>query len=240
MAPSRPPRVSSAAIRRRAGAPEGTLRRRLATLRLIRAEVGRRGLLALAVGRLLRPPLGHLDWELVILNEHRPRPGAMPFRWAGFEDVGLLTAFGRTPAEIRRRLGRGDRCALVEEAGALVAYAWFVPHGTWDEDGLLVRLAPDQVWTYDVEVARAHRGRGISPHLRRAAVADLGRQGMPRAFSTIDRLNLASLRASAKSGRPVAGLLKVMVGPLGVVRIDDRRGRARWRVFLHALPARIP
>ena len=189
--------------------------------------------------RRLRLPGVRAEWFLVFVHDKAPAPDGPAFRWAGDEDIDLLAAFDHGRAVIETRLGRGERCAIVESEGAIAAWVWIVPGGIYDEADLMFHLAPDETWAYDGLVAPDHRGRRLSPSLRVAVATDLRRSQKRRLLSTLDRLNTASLRASLKSGHDIAEFLQLQVGPFGVVRIASVRG-TRWHRYRGRIHLRVP
>jgi hypothetical protein len=214
------------------------LRKRMRTLAGARTQAGIPGA-AYLLWQRLNLSWSHADWFVVFREEHVPDPDGLAFRWAGPDDAALLSAFGTSPETVRARLAAGDRCAFVAEDGVLMAYAWYALERPYDENGLVFHLGSDESWPYDAEVGPPFRGRRLFPRLRRAAGADLARQGVHRAISTVDRLNEASLRGSAKTGRAVATVVKLRVGPLGVAVIRDETGTrplAYWRRRHMAIP----
>lgn len=218
----------------------GLLRKRLRTLAAAREQAGLGGA-AYLLWQRLDLDWSHADWFVVFAEDHGPDPDGLPFRWAGPDDAALLAAFGNAPEVVRARLAAGDRCAYVAEDGRLMAYVWYALERPYDENGLVFHLGADQTWVYDAEVGPPFRGRRLFPRLRRAAGADLAREGVTRAISTVDRLNAASLRGSAKTGRAVATVVKLRVGPLGVAVIRDAAGIrpiAFWRRRHMAIPER--
>lgn len=212
--------------------------RRLATLCSTHRDLGPAGV-AYLLTRRLRIPGFRVEWFVLLDHCREPGPQGPGFRWAGPDDAQRLAAFDRGAEVVGARRERGDRCAIVEMEGRIAAWIWIVPRGTYDEGGLIFHLAPGESWAYDGLVEPALRGRRISPGLKQAVVADLRLSGTRRVLSAVDRLNIASLRAAARSGRRVAEFLQFQVGAVGVVRIAAA-GRARWHAYRGHLDLRVP
>lgn len=213
-------------------------RRRLTTLRATLREHGVAGAGYLILQRMALPGL-RVEW-FVMFDHCRDMASLAPaFRWAGPEEADRLGAFQHGAAGVSARLARGERCAIVEDEGRIVAWVWIVPQGSYDEAGLIVHLGPGEVWAYDALVAPGHRGRRLSPGLKHAVARDLAGEGVWRIVSTVDRLNTASLRAASRSGQPVARFVQLQAGARGVVRIATD-GAARWHRYRGHLDLRVP
>lgn len=213
-------------------------RRQLSTLRATLREAGVAGAGYLVVQRAA-PPGVRVEWFVMFDHCHDTASMASAFRWAGEEDADRLGAFEHGVTGVAARLARGDRCAVVEQEGRIVAWLWIRPRGAYDEGGLIFHLAHGEAWAYDALVAPGHRGRRLLPGLKQSVARDLAGVGVHRILSTVDRLNAASLRAASRSSRAVAGFFQLQIGSLGVVRISAT-GRARWHRYRGHLDLRVP
>ena len=156
---------------------------------------------------------------------------AVTVRWGGRDDIGLLTALGRTLAEIEERLDAGDRVCLALRDGQLVGYFWFRAD-SWREEDVEFTIPHGELWGYDAYVAPQARGRGIHPRMATWAAEQLARNGVPRYLSGIDYVNAPSLRSAATRGARQVGSILVM-RVLGLAVLRERWGEARpaWRVY---------
>lgn len=156
---------------------------------------------------------------------------AVTVRWGGRDDIHLLTALGRTRAEIEGRLGAGDRVCLALRDGELVGYFWFRAD-SWREEDVEFVIPHGELWGYDAYVAPQARGRGIHPRMATWAADQLTRDGVPRYLSGIDYANEPSLRSAATRGARQIGSILVM-RVLGLAVLRERWGEARpaWRVY---------
>ncbi len=150
-------------------------------------------------------------------------------RWAEEADFDRLVAFGIEPAELRARLARGARVAILEQDGRIGAWNWFEAEGHDDYDWLRFTLSPGEIWGFNGRVAPDLRGRAAFARVRGFAARDLAREGNCRIVSNIDALNRSSLRARAKTGSVALGRF-FWVRLLGVtlVVLNGRLRIGRW------------
>ncbi len=235
------------AVHERAAEVTLRVRKHARAARRVRASNGVGGVAFLVVRRILRLVGIRLEWFRVL--EQRPETAAVPGReplvptWVedGGADPAVLSAFGRSPEVVRRRLDGGDAAAVVTDAGVPVAQIWIHAGGVYDEDGVLFPLAPDEAWVFDGVVAEARRGERIYPRLAVGVARDLETRGFVRMLSTIDAVNGPSLRAAAVRGCVVLGTVVVMrAWGLGVLRTRWRGRRPEWRTFRETVSVELP
>jgi hypothetical protein len=209
-------------------------------------RVGLRGVVFLVARRLLRPLRIHVEWFRVL--EQRPETAALPGYepivpvWVpGEGDPAMLTAFDRSADMVRRRLAAGGRAAVALDAGDPVAQLWIQAGEVYDEEGVVFRLGPDEVWVFDGVVAESRRGERIYPRLAVGVARDLGARGVTRLLATIDAVNAPSLRAAEVRGCTQLGSVFVLhAGGIGVLRTRWRGRRAAWRRFRPDVPVVPP
>ena len=218
------------------GAAAARLRRRGREVRRVRRDCGPGAVAFMVARRALRLVGVRVEWIRIL--EQRPGTAAVPGRdpipptWVAPDDPGVLTAFGRSPDVVRRRLDAGGRAAVVTDADGLVAQLWIHPGAEYDEEGVRFRLAPDEAWVFDGVVSESRRGERIYPRLAVGVAHDLEADGVARLLSTIDALNVPSLRAARVRGCTVLGaVLVVRAWGLGALRVHWRGRPARWHAF---------
>ena len=205
--------------------------------RQVRDHTGVGGLAFLILRRVLRLARIQVEWFRVM--EQRPETAGVhgsdpiaPTWVSASADAGLLTAFGRSPELVRRRLADGDAAAIVTDSDELVAQLWIHPGGVYDEDGVLFQLDPREAWVFDGVVAESRRGGRIYPRLAVGVARDLEARGFVRLLSTIDRVNGPSLRAARARGCVELGSVFVTrAWGVGVLRRHWRGRRPTWRPF---------
>lgn len=205
--------------------------------RQVREHTGIGGVAFLVLRRVLRFARIHVEWFRVM--EQRPEtaevPGSEPLAptWvSGTANTGLLTALGRSPEIVRRRLADGDSAAILTDADELIAQLWIHAGSVYDEDGVRFQLGAGEAWVFDGVVAESRRGERIYPRLAVGVARDLDARGFVRLLSTIDEINGPSLRAAEARGCTVLGSVLVIRawGP-GVLRQHWRGRRPGWRAF---------
>ncbi len=209
-------------------------------------RVGFRGVVFLVARRLMRPLRVHVEWFRVL--EQRPETAELPGHepivpvWVpGEGDPEMLTAFDRSPEVTRRRLAAGGRAALALDAGVPVAQLWIQSGDVYDEEGVLLRLGPDEVWVFDGVVDASRRGERIYPRLAVGVARELGARGVVRMLATIDAVNAPSLRAAEVRGCTELGAVFVVrAGGIGVLRERWRGRRPAWRRFRPDVPLQPP
>lgn len=216
--------------------------KRARTAATTRRDLGVRGVAFIVAQRLLRPPVGHVEWFVVLEHppsEPRPMGDDGEIRWARPDEVDLLTSLGRDAAKVRGRLAQGDRAAILVRNGALIGHLW-CRWAIYDEQGMLILLRPSETWVYDGEIEPGHRGARLYPRIFTAAAGALAATGTDRMLSGIDYVNGASLRSARARGSMAIGSI-FMVRLLGLsLRREDWFGSVRWRLYMHRAPMSIP
>ncbi len=209
----------------------------------MRRDVGPAGVVFRIFQRLLPDPPIHLAWFAVLETPPattQRMDGADGPRWATRDDRELLAQFGERPAMIDQRQARGDRAAIHVDGTKLIAHLW-VSGGTYEEDGALIRLREDGRWFFDGMVAPTHRGRRLHPALFAAMANDLAADGVRSIYSSVEHLNVASIRSSRARGAIVhASMLVIQIGPLTLRRDRWVGRRARWHRGRGRLELRVP
>lgn len=209
------------------------------------AETGPAGVAVRVVQRVVPRRVLHVEWFLIVETlpgvDPAPLGGSLPtLRWAGPADVAAVGALARGARVVSERLARGDRCAIVDEAGRVSACV-FVRSGAYDETGVRFPLAADERWFYDAWVAPAERGRRLHSLLTQAVVDALARDGVRRVLSTVDHLNRASVRSLRhRRSRAVGDALVLQTAGITVSAVRMGDGRRSWRVHRGPRSTRVP
>ncbi len=213
-------------------------------MRRLHREVGGRVIAYITLARLLPERVGRVEWFTVM--EYPIDPDApvddLRYRWAGPEDVALLTAFGLTAAEVEARMAVGDRARLcLDGAGALLAYAWYRFHA-WDEEGVEFLLGPRDAWGYDFDVTPTVRGRRLLGQIGFEGSAALAEEGVTRILGGVDVANRGVYRAFRRRRATAMGTIAMLrIGPLSLRRERwTADGRARWRLYRGRCPVGLP
>ena len=196
-------------------------------------EVGPLYLARLALRRLI--PARHFDLTRSVILELRlpPRPqtpvAPAQVRWAGQDELELLSSFGHPPETLRARVECGDRACVLLRDERLAAYAWFHQKCYEEPDlGSRFRLRPDEIWLYDAMVAPSLRGQRIYPSFLAGAALLLAQEGYSRILIKVEEINRNSMRAHCAAGAvPIASFQTLRL--FGFTRVQDGRGvDARW------------
>ena len=108
-------------------------------------------------------------------------------------------------ASVREAFARGDVCAGVLQGERLLGYAWFAFGATPESGGIWVDFSPDAIYTYRHFVRPGHRGRRLLARLLSAADTRGAQNGRSTCLTLVYTHNLASIRASERSGARTAG-----------------------------------
>ena len=187
-----------------------TVRRPIDTLRKL-PRIGPIYAAQLVFGRLIPSTLFALNaYSIMERNPSEGRPetdDTSDIRWMTEGEISLFTQTAYRPGLVRDRLRRGDRCVIMTVADELVGYSWYV-FGRFDQsDWLRIIIPPDAVWTSDIWVAVAHRGRGNDARLKAFASKTFEDAGVTKILSIVDVFNRRSLRAHRKIGSRIHGRL---------------------------------
>lgn len=119
------------------------------------------------------------------------------------------------PDAAARRLRGGDRCLVARHDGRIVGAMWGSTIRARSEYlGRDLPLAADEAYQFDAYTAPDVRGRGIAPALSAAWLVYLRDQGCSAAVRMTIPENTAALRAHAKAGYRVTGIVRsVRLGP---------------------------
>ena len=129
-----------------------------------------------------------------------------------------------TPSTILNRLRNGHWCFVARYKGEIVHTAWVVQNNKMARAScefvhlkVVERLAPDEVYCYDVFTIPAFRGRNI-PAARNARMTEYFREaGFRRVVATGGPENRASLRMMEKAGYKPLGVMHFLsIGPLKI------------------------
>ena len=103
-----------------------------------------------------------------------------------------------------RRIAAGDRIAILEDNGRVVAIDCFATGEFGPLDWLVFGVGKNETFGYWNYVVPECRGRGLSGRCSRFALRGLACAGYPRNFAVVDTFNRKARRAFAKVGsRPV-------------------------------------
>lgn len=213
--------------------PSPRWRRRLETARRLRRTAGLRGIAFLVLQRTAPSPWVHPEWFIVLEHETglvADGHGDAVVRWGTPADLPALLAGERDEATLRRRFAHGDRVAFLGDAEVL-GYAWYRT-GEYDEQGIIFRPAPGEVWGYDAWVAEDVRGHGHGRRLLSAASRALAAEGVTRVLLSVDNVNESSLRATRAAGRvPIGSIWMLRILGVSLRRESWEGARPRWSVY---------
>jgi hypothetical protein len=137
-------------------------------------------------------------------------PAGVRFGEATLADLdALATAVGdRGKRELfEQRFRAGRRCFAAFAENAVIAYVWVSPTIDPDlEDAPPLKLAKDEAYISDAFVVPEWRRKNLHYFTGRMAGQAVADAGCRNAISLIKAFNIASLKASAAWGRPVAVL----------------------------------
>jgi GNAT superfamily N-acetyltransferase len=191
------------------------------------------------VYRAVRPVVGRLTAPVrrVELHVNLRRELAAPIpdyrarapihvREATPEDIREVAAIRLPHLDVRdryeQRLGRGQRCFVARVDDEIVGSNW-LNTGQQVDEGRLVRLADDEVYSFDVFTAPAWRGRGIHGHLLHDMLDTARDEGYRVANTTAQVLRRRSMKGADHFDWERAGYF-LTIAPPG--------GRAPWIVRL--------
>lgn len=170
--------------------------------------------------------LGRVDHAAGAAAAPVPQHG-LTFRFAHPDDVpGLVTSFAEGPASFARRLRPPSVMLLALEGERPVAYQCLSPFAPPTVRPVLP-LAPDQIFSGDVLVHPALRGRGVIGQLMTAASHLLLARGIRERWFTIDGLNHVSEDAFFRGAHAT--------DRVGTLTRTCRLGRVRFE-FVPATP----
>ena len=208
-------------------------RRRLDTARHVLRTVGARGVAFLLLQRTAPSPSIHPEWFVVLEHDTRtagPDDEAPDMRWGTLADLPQLLSGERDEEMLRARFAHGDRVAILGDDD-LVGYAWYREE-EYDEQGILFRLGPREVWGYDAWIAEGHRSRGHASRMLRAISRALAGEGITRVLLSVDHLNEASLRAMRSAGRfRIGSIWMLRVFGISLRREAWDGARPRWSLY---------
>jgi ribosomal protein S18 acetylase RimI-like enzyme len=121
-------------------------------------------------------------------------------RWANESDIDALTRCGIERATITAAFERGVKIAVFERGGRIVAHARYGTATHEQDDWLLFKVGPHDVYGAGIWVSPDHRGRGIAPQVIPFVWSHFVRAGRGRSLGIINGLNRNSRRACAKAG----------------------------------------
>lgn len=137
--------------------------------------------------------------------------------WLVPADAVAYRAFRDTvgPDDAARRLAEGDRCLVARHDGRIVGAMWGSTVRAWSPYlGRDLPLAAGEAYQFDAYTSPAVRGRGIAPALSVAWLVSLRDEGCSAAVRAMLPENTAALRAHAKAGYRVTGIVRsVGLGP---------------------------
>lgn len=141
----------------------------------------------------------------------------VPIEWLTVEDVDAYAAFREGPHgdAAARRLAEGDRCLVAWHDGRIVGAMWgSTTRARSAYMGGDLPLAADEAYQFDAYTAPPARGMGIAPALSAAWLRQLRDEGFSAAVRMTIPENASALRAHAKVGYRVTGIVRsVRLGP---------------------------
>jgi hypothetical protein len=130
----------------------------------------------------------------------------------------------------RRRLEKGDACIAAWVDDEIVSAGWYSFENAWVDDvGRGLRLAPGEVFGYDLYTAESQRGRGVASERGRWAAGHLRAEGYQTFVAGISPQNLPVRGPAQKLGYDTLGRAGfVRLGPLRRDFVKPEGGRRRW------------
>jgi GNAT superfamily N-acetyltransferase len=154
-------------------------------------------------------------------------------RLLGPDELEAYARFRAQPvehAQTRRRLEKGDACIAAWLDGEIVSAAWYSFGTAWVDDiGRALRLAPGEVFGYDLYTAESQRGRGVASERGRWAAAYFRAEGYRSVVAGLSPQNLPVQGPAQKLGYDTlgrAGFLRL--GPLRRDFVRPAGGTRRW------------
>ena len=161
-------------------------------------------------------------------------------RLLGPEDVEAYARFRGLPVEhvtARRRFEKGDACIAAWLGDEIVSAGWYSFGTAWVDDiGRGLRLAPGEVFGYDLYTAESHRGLGVASQRGRWAADYLRAEGFRTVVAGISPQNLPVRGPARKLGYDTlgrAGFLRL--GPLRRDFVRPEGGSRRWGRQAHPI-----
>lgn len=136
--------------------------------------------------------------EIQAYSEIRKHNSAI--RWADEHDTDALTLCGLDRAKITSSFERDVKIAVFEREGRIIAYAQYGTAAHEQDDWLIFKLKPHDVYGAGVWVAPDHRGQRIAGQVIAFARSHFARAGCRRSVGIINGLNRNSRRAHVKVG----------------------------------------
>lgn len=127
-------------------------------------------------------------------------PDADALRWADESDTEALAACGLDRSKIASSFACGVKIAVCERAGRIICYARYGTATHEQDDWLIFKFKPQDVFGAGIWVAPDHRGQSIAPRVIAFARAHFASAGCRRSVGIINGLNRNSRRACAKVG----------------------------------------
>lgn len=160
-----------------------------------------------------------VQWGTLVFLEHdlettppvRER-GDHEIREVTDADLPALASLGRDPADLARRLARGDRAFAFFEAGSgePLHFRWGTTQPTWiPEIGSWLHPRPNEFYLYDVITHPLHRGRRIPDLVRAVMDESFARRGFHTKIGYVRADNHAMLRSVQRVRVPVRELFRI-------------------------------
>jgi len=122
---------------------------------------------------------------------------------------------GPDPSDIRRRLAAGQWCFVARHEGRIIHARWATTRRAWiDYLACEIRLAPDEVYTYESFTAPSFRGQNVAPVQAMESLHCFRDAGYRRSLAAIMPENKPAFRPLEKLGyRPLGVMGYLKVGP---------------------------
>jgi hypothetical protein len=148
----------------------------------------------------------------------------------------VLEAYARFRAQSaengvpRRRLEKGDACIAAWLDGEIVSAAWYSSDTAWVDDiGRALRLAPGEVFGYDLYTAESQRGLGVASERGRWAAGYFRAEGLRSVVAGLSPQNLPVQGPAQQLGYRTLGRAGfVRLGPLRRDFVRPEGGKRRW------------
>jgi hypothetical protein len=173
-----------------------------------------------AASRLLKHALHRwIQWgSIVLLEQDLQKTVAVPGRATAeirelrLANIALLVAFERDPADMSRRLERGDRAFAFFRTGTETPLhvRWVTTLPTWiPELALWLRPGPGEFYLYDVMTHPHHRGQRLSGLVGAAMDSVFSAHGFRKKLGYVRTDNHAMMRSMKWARVPLRQLFKI-------------------------------
>lgn len=127
-------------------------------------------------------------------------------RYAGADDVGLMTRAGVDGQLFKHRLGRGDNCVLVLHQGRVVTWSWAATGTIFLKlSGVSIDLPPDSFFLYDIYTTPEERLKGFITTCFKYQLEHYRESNRTVIYGVIAASNTPSLKTHYRMGFELVG-----------------------------------